>query len=206
MKTKQGFNTWKFEFHHSTPQKGFSTAAVIVVFVVRWDECSQSAIEKVSNFGRLHDSFDGSLKFASNSHPIINWQLFVCRDREWRDVTVTTSRSMSTEVWCLLFNNEKKLLGAPYKVEVRDISDLTRAIKEVAFSYLANVQAVDLVVWQCKEPRFLSTQPKKLLQWCLSEIDFLNEEKVVELVSGAELRISSLVKRRCCWSKFLVQF
>ena len=102
---------------------------------------------------------------------------------------------MSTEVWCLLFNNEKKLLGAPYKVEVRDISDLTRAIKEVAFSYLANVQAVDLVVWQCKEPTFLSTQPKKLLQRCLSEIDFLNKEKVVELVSGAEIADLELGKK-----------
>ena len=94
---------------------------------------------------------------------------------------------MSTEIWYLLFNDEKELLGAPYKAEVRDIADLKKAIKEVAFSYLANVQASDLVVWRCKEPTLLSTQPKKVLQQCLSEIDFPDEEQVVELASGADL-------------------
>ena len=100
---------------------------------------------------------------------------------------------MSTEIWYLLFNDEKELLCAPYKAEVRDIADLKRAIEE-QFSEL-NVKAHHLVVWQCKEPRFLSTQPKKLLQRCLSEIDFLNEEKVVELVSGAEIADLELGKK-----------
>jgi len=68
---------------------------------------------------------------------------------------------MMTEVWCLLFNNEN--------------------------SHPENVKAVDLVVWRCKEPTLLSTQPKKVLQQCLSEIDFPDEEQVVELVSGSKV-------------------
>ena len=68
---------------------------------------------------------------------------------------------MMTEVWCLLFNNEN--------------------------FHPENVKAVDLVDWQCKEPTLLPTQPKKVLQQCLSEIDFLDEEQVVELVSGSKV-------------------
>ena len=69
--------------------------------------------------------------------------------------------TMMTEVWCLLFNNEN--------------------------FHPENVKAVDLVDWQCKEPTLLPTQPKKVLQQCLSEIDFLDEEQVVELVSGSKV-------------------
>ena len=94
---------------------------------------------------------------------------------------------MSTEIWYLLFNDEKELLGAPYKAEVRDIADLKKAIKEVAFSYLANVQASDLVVWRCKEPTLLSTQDDDELQDYLLEIDFHNKKQVVKLASGADL-------------------
>jgi len=54
---------------------------------------------------------------------------------------------MTAKIWCLLFNEEKEILGAPSKVEARDIDGLKKAIKEVAFLYLANVQALDLVVW-----------------------------------------------------------
>ena len=70
---------------------------------------------------------------------------------------------MMTEVWCLLFNNEN--------------------------SHPENVKAVDLVVWRCKEPTLLSTQPKKVLQQCLSEIDFFDEEQVVELGSKEVLLV-----------------
>ena len=94
---------------------------------------------------------------------------------------------MSTEIWYLLFNDEKELLGAPYKAQVRDIADLKKAIKEVAFSYLANVQASDLVVWRCKEPTLLSTQDDDELQDYLLEIDFHNKKQVVKLASGADL-------------------
>ena len=73
---------------------------------------------------------------------------------------------MMTEVWCLLFNNENS---------------------HPENSHPENVKAVDLVVWRCKEPTLLSTQPKKVLQQCLSEIDFLDEEQVVELVSGSKV-------------------
>ena len=55
----------------------------------------------------------------------------------------------------------KELLGVPYKVEIRDIADLKRATKK-QYSYLENVKAVD-VVWWCKEPMFLSIQPRKVL-------------------------------------------
>jgi len=99
---------------------------------------------------------------------------------------------MSTEIW-YLFNNEKKLLGAPSKAEVRDLANLKRATEE-QYSEL-NVQALDLVVWRCKEPTLLSTQPRKVLQQCLSEIDFLEKEQVIELVSGAEIADLELGKK-----------
>ena len=94
---------------------------------------------------------------------------------------------MSTEIWYLLFNDEKELLGAPYKAQVRDIADLKKAIKEVAFSYLANVQASDLVVWRCKEPTLLSTQDDDELQDHLLKIDFHNKKQVVKLAGGAKV-------------------
>ena len=119
---------------------------------------------------------------------LINWQLFVRRDNDFSSAT-----TMSTEIWYLLFNNEKKLLGAPSKAEVRDIADLKRATEE-QYSEL-NVLALDLVVWRCKEPMLLSTQPRKVLQQCLSEIDFLEKEQVVELVSSAEIADLELGKK-----------
>ena len=102
---------------------------------------------------------------------------------------------MSTEVWYLLFNNEKKLFGAPHLAQALHISGLKRAIKEVAFSYLANVQAVDLVVWRCKEPTLLSTQDEDKLHEYLLEIDFSNREQVVKLNSGAEIADLELGKK-----------
>jgi len=50
-----------------------------------------------------------------------------------------------------------------------------------------NIKAHRLVIWWCKEPTFLSTQPRKMLQQCLSEIDFLSKEQVFKLASGAEI-------------------
>ena len=56
----------------------------------------------------------------------------------------------------------------------------------MAFSYLANVQALDLVVWRCKKP-LLSTQDEDELQEQLLKIDFRNKEQVVKLSSGSEI-------------------
>jgi len=82
---------------------------------------------------------------------------------------------MSTEIWYLL-NNEKKLLGTPLAAKALHVYGLKVAIKEAAFLYLVNIQAVDLVVWRCKEPTALSTQLTKELQKNLSEIDFGNKD------------------------------
>ena len=68
---------------------------------------------------------------------------------------------MTTEIWCLLFNNEN--------------------------SHLENVEAVDLVVCRCKEPTLLSTQDDDELQDYLLEIDFHNKKQVIKLSSGAEI-------------------
>ena len=67
---------------------------------------------------------------------------------------------MTTEIWCLLFNNEN--------------------------SHLENVEAVDLVVCRCKEPTLLSTQDDDELQDYLLEIDFHDKKQVIKLASGAE--------------------
>jgi len=92
---------------------------------------------------------------------------------------------MTAEIWYLLFDDKKDLLGTPLPAEATHIGGLKIAIKEAAFSYLANVQAHDLVVWRCKEP-LLSTQLRKVLQQGLSKIDFLDEEQVIELASGVK--------------------
>ena len=98
---------------------------------------------------------------------------------------------MSTEIWYLLFNDEKELLCAPYKAEVRDIADLKRAIEE-QFSEL-NIKAHHLVVWRCKEPTFLSTEDEDKLHEYLLEINFSNREQVVKLNSGAKVASLGLV-------------
>jgi len=51
-----------------------------------------------------------------------------------------------TAIWFLLFN-KKELLYSASQVDVRDINDLRMTIKKMGFSCLANVQALDLVVW-----------------------------------------------------------
>ena len=93
---------------------------------------------------------------------------------------------MSTEIWCLLFNDKKELLRGPLSAKASHIDGLTMAIEERC-SHLDYVKALDLVVWRCKEPTFLSTQSRKVLQQCLSEIDFLDEDQVVELAGGAKV-------------------
>jgi len=75
---------------------------------------------------------------------------------------------MTTEVWCLLFNNENY--------------------------HLENVEAVDLVIWQCKEPMLLSTQDDDELQDYLLEIDFHNKKQVVKLASRAKVASLELGK------------
>jgi len=94
--------------------------------------------------------------------------------------------TMTTEIWYLLFNDKKELLRASLSAKPVHIDGLKMAIEERC-SHLENVKAVDLVVWRCKEPTFLSTQPRKVLQQCLSKIDFLDEEQVVELMGGAKV-------------------
>ena len=68
---------------------------------------------------------------------------------------------MTTEAWCLLFNNEN--------------------------THLENVEAVDLVVCRCKEPTLLSTRDDDELQDYLLEIDFHNKKQVIKLASGAKI-------------------
>ena len=93
---------------------------------------------------------------------------------------------MTAEIWYLLFNEEKEILGAPDRVEVRDIAGLKKAVKEAWSTKLQDIDAGDLIIWQCKEP-LLSTQLRKELQQCLFEIEFLDAEQVVELASGVDL-------------------
>ena len=76
---------------------------------------------------------------------------------------------MTTEAWCLLFNNEN--------------------------THLENVEAVDLVVCRCKEPTLLSTRDNDELQDYLLKIDFHNKKQVVKLASGAEIADLELDKK-----------
>jgi len=93
---------------------------------------------------------------------------------------------MTTEVWYLLFTNEKELLGTPFPEKAPHIGGLKVAIKEVAFSYLEDVRAFDLVIWRCKKP-LLSTQRRHELQKHVSKIDFGDREQVIRLTNGARI-------------------
>ena len=92
---------------------------------------------------------------------------------------------MTTEIWYLLFNDEKELLSTPLVAQVPHIGGLKRATEE-QFSEL-NVKAHHLVVWRCKEPTFLSTEDEDKLHEYLLEINFSNREQVVKLNSGAKV-------------------
>ena len=92
---------------------------------------------------------------------------------------------MSTEIWCLLFNDKKELLRGPLSAKASHIDGLTMAIEERC-SHLDCVKALDLVVWRCKEPTLLSTQDDDELQDYLLEIDFHDKKQVIKLASGAE--------------------
>ena len=98
---------------------------------------------------------------------------------------------MSTEIWYLLFNNEKELLSTSLVAQVPHIGGLKRATEE-QFSEL-NVKAHHLVVWRCKEPTFLSTEDEDKLHEYLLEINFSNREQVVKLNSGAKVASLGLV-------------
>jgi len=93
---------------------------------------------------------------------------------------------MSTEIWYLLFNNEKKLLRTPFSAKSPRIDGLKTAIEERC-PHLENVKALDLVVWRCKEPTLLSTQDDDELQDHLLKIDFHNKKQVVKLAGGAKV-------------------
>ena len=93
---------------------------------------------------------------------------------------------MTAEVWCLLFNDEKELLRGPLSAKAPHIDGLKIAIEERC-SHLENVKAVDLVVWRCKEPTFLSTEDEDKLHAYLLGINFSNREQVVKLNSGAKV-------------------
>ena len=101
---------------------------------------------------------------------------------------------MSTEIWYLLFNDEKELLVTPLVAQVPHIGGLKIAIEERC-SHLEYVKALDLVVWRCKEPTFLSTEDEDKLHEYLLEINFSNREQVVKLNSGVEIADLELGKK-----------
>jgi len=93
---------------------------------------------------------------------------------------------MTTEIWYLLFTNEKELLGTLFPAKAPHIGGLKVAIKEMAFSYLEDVQAFNLVVWRYKKP-LLSTQDDDKLQKHVSKIDFGDREQVIRLTNEARI-------------------
>ena len=91
--------------------------------------------------------------------------------------------TMTTKIWFLLLDNEKKLLGTCFSAKAPHIYGLKRAI-EKQYSQL-HVKTHHLVVWRCKKP-LLSTQNRKELREHLSEIDLGNREQVFRLTNGAK--------------------
>jgi len=93
---------------------------------------------------------------------------------------------MATEVWYLPFNDKKEILYMPDKAKVEHIIDMKKLVK-TEFSYLENVAARRLVVWQCKEPKWLIDQSNEELRYNLSTVDFLDERHVVKLENRAKV-------------------
>jgi len=93
---------------------------------------------------------------------------------------------MTAEIWYLLFNDKKALLGSPFLAEATHIGGLKKAVKEARSTKLQDIDAADLIIWRYKEP-LLSTQDEDELQEHLSRIDFRNKEQVIKLASGVKV-------------------
>ncbi|KAL5480637.1 hypothetical protein ACEPAI_1908 [Sanghuangporus weigelae] len=92
---------------------------------------------------------------------------------------------METTIVCLLVDRKKKtVLGSPFSVVVgpdANIEDLTKKIKEGRPNALGNVDAADLSVWRCMDPKLLAGVTLTQLEKDLSEVDFTDETKTVKL-------------------------
>jgi len=89
-------------------------------------------------------------------------------------------------IWYILFNT-KGLLSVPDKAGATDIADLRNVIKETRSIKLPDIDVADITVWRCKQLTLLATNSEEVLQESFSEINFLDEEQVIELPSGADL-------------------
>ena len=113
---------------------------------------------------------------------------------------------MSTEIWYLLFNNEKKLLGTPFVTQAPHIGSLKVASRKRHFH---TWRMSRLSIWSFGGARNLRCCPLK------TRISYMNifwksilaiENKLSNLTAVQKLQISSLVKGgvagRSSWCNF----
>ncbi|KAL5523338.1 hypothetical protein ACEPAF_1605 [Sanghuangporus sanghuang] len=85
------------------------------------------------------------------------------------------------EVWCLLIDHEKKAAsGNPFSVIVGPnarIQDLTEKVKEKRTNALEHVDAADLTVWRCMDPKLLAEVDLEQQRNDLSNVDFTDRTK-----------------------------
>ncbi|KAF8271053.1 hypothetical protein EI94DRAFT_632016 [Lactarius quietus] len=89
-----------------------------------------------------------------------------------------TTVMANTKVWCLLINQAKEHYGTLFKIEVSStdyIDDLKVKVKLRKECTLDNVDADELVVWKCEDPRLTPTTKRTEMAELLKNMDFQDE-------------------------------
>lgn len=95
------------------------------------------------------------------------------------------------KIWCLLINQEKKLVGSPFQIDFSpdtNIADLRKNVKEEEkANCLEKVDDHELDVWRCTDPILSVNKNKKQLQELVRGVDFSDEKKTAELASATKV-------------------
>ncbi|KAL9715323.1 hypothetical protein Ac2012v2_001986 [Leucoagaricus gongylophorus] len=107
----------------------------------------------------------------------------------------TALLATESQVWCLLIDQQKQIIGKLFKVRVEeDIVDLKEKVKAKKSNACEDVDADCLTVWQCKEPR-LSTSDEDRLDEFLRNIDLHDERRATKVTSRSRLKDLELDNR-----------
>ena len=107
----------------------------------------------------------------------------------------TALLATESQVWCLLIDQQKQIIGKLFKVRAEeDIVDLRKKVKEEKANACEDIDADCLTVWQCKEPS-LSTSDEDRLDEFLRNIDLHDERRATKVYSRSRLKDLELDNR-----------
>jgi len=107
----------------------------------------------------------------------------------------TALLATESQVWCLLIDQQKQIIGKLFKVRAEeDIVDLRKKVKEEKANACEDIDADCLTVWQCKEPS-LSTSDEDRLDEFLRNIDLHDERRAIKVTSRSRLKDLELDNR-----------